>query len=65
MQHSRESFQKVYKSLMSCIVGTVSTLDLHSIRSYNEENGNDMSDYYEAALRDHCAMNMYQNSYVQ
>lgn len=53
---------KIQQSLLACIVGTVSTIDLLNLKmAYDITEWENDRKLYEKALEDHCAMTMYKN----
>lgn len=60
------TWEEAYNSLLSAIVGTISTLDLHSVKKTLEEHPNNLiEEYYYRAIEDHCKMTMYNNLFLQ
>lgn len=54
-----------YNSLLSCIVGTISTLDLINIKEVLRVNPtNIVEEYYTRAIEDHCKMVIYHNEWI-
>lgn len=53
---------KIERSLLACIVGTVSTIDLLNLKiAYDITEWENDRDLYQKALEDHCAMTIYNN----
>ena len=60
------TWEEAHDSLLSCIIGVVSTLDLQHIKTTIDEYPNKLlEDYYERAIDDHCKMIMYNNAFDQ
>lgn len=60
------TWEEAYDSLMSCIIGTISTMDLIHIKGTIEQYPNPLlEDYYKRAIEDHCKMSLYKNLYIQ
>ena len=60
------TYEEAHDSLLSCIIGLVSTEDLHHIKATLNDYPNDLlEDYYKRALEDHCKMIMYNNPFDQ
>jgi hypothetical protein len=54
-----------YNSLLSCIIGTISTLDLYHVKSTIDEYPNNiLIEYYDRAVEDHCKMSIYHNDWI-
>lgn len=53
-----------YNSLLSCMVGLISTIDLHDIkRTIDSYPDKILTEYYEKAIEDHSKMSIYHNPY--
>lgn len=60
------TWEEAYESLLSCIIGTISTMDLHHIKDTLKQYPNDLlENYYKRALEDHAKMTIYNNPYIQ
>ena len=63
---SNDKKEWAYESLLSTIIGLISTMDLEHIKKTLETTPNDLlEDYYKRAIEDHCNMTMYKNDYTQ
>lgn len=59
-------WEKCYESLLSCMIGLVSTMDLiHIKETINTYPNKDLEEYYKKSLDDHAKMTMYKNAYIQ
>lgn len=64
MSNSKQEW--AYESLLSSIIGLISTMDLEHIKKTLEIAPNDtLEEYYKRAIEDHCNMTMYKNKYTQ
>lgn len=58
--------EKAYNSLVSCIIGTVSMADILKTREMLSLDPDPLwDDYYQRAIDEHCAMKMFNNSFIQ
>lgn len=57
--------EQAHESLLKCIIGTISTIDLHRLAAHHAET-EDLMDLllYEENVEAHCAMRMYQSGEV-
>ena len=59
-----DEWETAYYSLLSCIVGLISTLDLIHIKETLDKYPNDiLQEYYDKAIADHSKMTIYHNPY--
>lgn len=59
------TWEEAYDSLVSCIIGVISTNDLYNVKKVLEETPNDLiREYYYRAIEDHCNMSIYYNDWV-
>jgi hypothetical protein len=57
---------EVKESLLSCIIGVISTLDLLGLKEACIETQNgETCNYYMRSVEDHCKMSIYNNPYIQ
>jgi len=60
------TWEEAHESLLSCMIGLISTMDLIKIKETIDTYPNKLlEDYYERALEDHSKMIMYNNPYDQ
>jgi hypothetical protein len=60
-----DEWEQCYQSLLSCMIGLISTADLHHIRDTIKEYPNkDLEEYYKKSLEDHAKMTIYKNDYI-
>ena len=60
------TWEEAHESLLSCMIGTISTMDLIHIKDTLEQYPNDLlEDYYKRAIEDHAKMTIYHNDYIQ
>ena len=60
------TWEEAHESLLSAIIGTISTLDLHGVKETLDNYPNDLIEqYYYRAIDDHCKMTMYNNPFIQ
>lgn len=60
-----DEWEQCYQSLLSCMIGLISTMDLHHIRDTIKEYPNkDLEEYYKKSLEDHAKMTIYKNDYI-
>lgn len=58
-------WEQCYQSLLSCMIGIISTMDLYQIRDTIEQHpSKDLKDYYKRSLEDHAKMTIYKNDYI-
>jgi len=61
-----KNHKMAYNSLLSCMIGLISTIDLHNIKATLYSYPNDiLQEYYKKAIVDHSKMNIYNNPYIQ
>ena len=57
-----DEWEQCYESLLSCMIGLISTMDLHHIRDTIKQFPNkDLEEYYKESLEDHAKMTIYKN----
>ena len=60
-----KNYKMAYDSLLSCMIGLVSTIDLHNIKATLYSYPNDIiQEYYKKAIIDHCKMTIYNNDWI-
>jgi len=60
------TYEQAHESLLSCMIGLISTQDLHHIKKTIEQYPNELlEDYYKRAIEDHSKMIMYNNPFDQ
>lgn len=60
------TWEKAHESLLSAIIGSISTIDLLNIKKTLDDYPNDIiKEYYQRAIDDHCKMSMYNNCFLQ
>ena len=57
--------EEVHESLLKCMIGTISTIDLYRLAAHHEET-EDLMDLllYEENVEAHCAMKIYQSDEI-
>ena len=62
---NEKDLDQVYHSLLKCVIGTISTIDVLTMRELYDKS--DMVDAYSyhKALEDHCGMSMYDTGDIQ
>ena len=61
-----DEWEKCYQSLLSCMIGLVSIMDLKHIKETIDSYPNkDLEDYYKRSIDDHVKMTIYKNDYIQ
>ena len=60
-----DEWETAYYSLLSCMVGLISTLDLLHIKDTLDSYPNDLlQEYYDKAIGDHCKMTIYHTEWI-
>ena len=60
------TWEEAHESLLSCMIGLISTMDLIKIKETIDTHPNELlEDYYKRAIDDHCKMIMYNNPFDQ
>ena len=59
------SFEKAKQSLLSCLIGVISTIDLYNIKgSVIAYPSTFAEDFYSRSIDEHCKMNIYHNEWL-
>ena len=62
---TQNDWETAYYSLLSCMVGLISTADLLHIKLVLGENASDvLNDYYARSIDEHCKMTIYANEWL-
>jgi len=60
------TWEEAHESLLSCMIGLISTMDLIKIKETIDIYPNELlEEYYKRALEDHSKMIMYNNPFDQ
>ena len=58
-------WEKAYKSLLGCMIGTISNLDLYYIKKQIDILPNkDLEAYYEISIEAHCSMAIFEDQEI-